>query len=130
MKSLVEDMTEDQLLEVLEDALSARVIEELRQTMGRYQFTHALIQETLVDEITTTRRVRLHAKIAKVLETLYGDNADHHASELAHHLAEAGGVTGSDKLVFYYCWPANRHWRTTLGRRPRPASSRDYRPRE
>jgi predicted ATPase len=47
---LVEDMTENRLLEVLEEALSARVIEELPQVVGRYQFTHALIQETLTEE--------------------------------------------------------------------------------
>ena len=44
---LVEDISEDRLLDVLEEALGARVIEELPQAVGRYQFTHALIQETL-----------------------------------------------------------------------------------
>jgi len=38
---LVEDMSEDRLLEVLEEALASRVIEELPQAVGRYQFTHA-----------------------------------------------------------------------------------------
>ena len=32
---LVEDMSEDRLLEVLEEALAARVIEELPQAVGR-----------------------------------------------------------------------------------------------
>ena len=39
---LVEDMSEDRLLEVLEEALASRVIEELPRSVGRYQFTHAL----------------------------------------------------------------------------------------
>ena len=52
------------LLEVLDEALSARVIEELPRAVGRYQFTHALIQETLAGELSTTRKVRLHARIA------------------------------------------------------------------
>ena len=73
---LVEDMSEDRLLEVLEEALSARVIEELPQAVGRYQFTHALIQETLTEELTLTRRVRFHARIAETLEQLYADNVD------------------------------------------------------
>ena len=34
---LVEDISEDRLLEVLEEALASRVIEELPQTVGRYQ---------------------------------------------------------------------------------------------
>ena len=94
-------MSQDRLLEVLEEALSARVIEELPKAVGRYQFTHALIQETLSEELTLTRKVRLHARIAETLEELYGDNAEIHAAELAHHFAEAQTVLGVDKLVKY-----------------------------
>jgi tetratricopeptide (TPR) repeat protein len=98
---LVEDISEDRLLEVLEEALASRVIEELPQAVGRYQFTHALIQETLIEELTLTRRVRLHARIAEALEQLYGANDETHAAELAHHFAEAEAVLGNDKLVKY-----------------------------
>ena len=101
LKPLVEEMTEDRLLEVLEEALASRVVEELPQSVGRYQFTHALIQETLSGELTTTRRVRLHGRIAEALEALYGDDAEAHAAELAHHFAEAQTVLGKEKLVRY-----------------------------
>jgi tetratricopeptide (TPR) repeat protein len=98
---LIEDVSEDRMLEVLEEALAARVVEELPSTVGRYQFTHALIQETLAEELSTTRRVRLHARIAEALEELYGADAESHAAELAHHFAEAEGVLGTDKLIRY-----------------------------
>ncbi|MEE8159322.1 MAG: AAA family ATPase, partial [Dehalococcoidia bacterium] len=98
---LVEEVTEDRLFEILEEALASRVIEELPQSVGRYQFTHALIQETLTGELSTTRRVRLHARIAETLEGLYGDEAESHAAELAHHFSQAEAVTGPDKLVRY-----------------------------
>ena len=101
LSPLVEDMSEDRLLEVLEEALAARVIEELPQSVGRYQFTHALIQETLSEELTLTRRVRLHARIAEALEALYGANAEAHAAELAYHYTEAEPVLGTGKLVRY-----------------------------
>jgi len=101
LRPLVEDVSEDRLFEVLEEALAARVIEELPQSVGRYQFTHALIQETLTAELSLTRRVRLHARIAQVLEDLYGDDADSHAAELAHHFAEAQTLTGPKKVVHY-----------------------------
>jgi len=61
-------LAQDRLLEMLDEALSSRVVEELPQSVGRYQFTHALIQETLAEELSITRRVRLHARIAKTLE--------------------------------------------------------------
>ncbi|MCH8282927.1 MAG: AAA family ATPase, partial [Chloroflexi bacterium] len=98
---LVEDMSEDRLLDVVDEAQAARVIEELPQTVGRYQFTHALTQETLAAELSTTRRVRLHARIGETLEELYGANAEDHAAELAHHFSEAQTVLGFDKLVHY-----------------------------
>jgi tetratricopeptide (TPR) repeat protein len=69
--------------------------------VGRYQFTHALIQETLSEELTLTRRVRLHARIAETLEQLYGDSAEAHAAELVHHFAEAQTVLGTDRLAHY-----------------------------
>ena len=98
---LIEDISGDRLLEVLDEVLSARVIEELPRSVGLYQFTHALIQETLAGELSTTRKVRLHAHIAEALESLYGADAEAHASELAHHFAEAQTVLGTEKLVHY-----------------------------
>jgi len=101
LRPLVEEVTEDRLFEVLEEALASRVIEELPQSVGRYQFTHALIQETLAEELSITRRVRLHARIAETLEDLYGDDAEPHAAELAHHFAGGSTVLGTEKLVHY-----------------------------
>ena len=101
LKALAEDTTEGQLLDVLDEALDAKIIEELSDGIGHYQFTHALMQETLSEELSLTRRVRLHARIAETLERLYGDTADDHAAELAHHYAEAETLLGTDRVVAY-----------------------------
>ena len=55
----------------------------------------------MAEELSTTRRVRLHARIAETLEELYGDAHGAHAAELAHHFAEAEAIVGPDKLVHY-----------------------------
>jgi len=101
LKGLVEDISESQLLDALDEALAARVVEELPSSAGDYQFTHALIQETLTGELSLNRRVRLHARIAGTLEQLYGDRADEHAVELAHHFDQAEAVADTEKLVHY-----------------------------
>ena len=103
LQPLIEDLSEDRVLEILEEAQTARVIEEMPQAMGRYQFTHALIQETLADELSLTRRIRLHARIAEALEKLYGAASETpgHAAELAHHFSEAREVLGTERLVKY-----------------------------
>ena len=69
--------------------------------MGRYQFTHGLIQGTLTEELTLTRRVRLHARIAETRKEMYGDDAESHAAELAYHFAQAELLLGTEKLVRY-----------------------------
>ena len=98
---LVEGASADQVLEALEEAASARLVEELTGGSGRYQFTHALVQRTLSDELSTARRVRLHAHVGEVLEDLYANQIEAHASELAHHFAEGEPVLGPEKFVRY-----------------------------
>ena len=99
--SLMNETTEDQLLAAMDEAVGAHLIEELPQSVGRYQFTHALVRETISEELSNTRRVRLHARIGEVLEELYGEDTDAHAAELSHHFAQAETVLGSEKLVHY-----------------------------
>jgi tetratricopeptide (TPR) repeat protein len=101
LAALTEIATEERLLVVLEEALTDRVIEELPRSVGRYQFSHSLIQDTLAQELSPTRRVHLHARIAQDLEILYGDNIEIHAAELAYHYAESQGATGLGKMVNY-----------------------------
>ena len=68
---LFDEQSEEQVLKFLEEAVAARVIEEVPQAVDRYQFAHALIQATLYDELTVARRVRLHRRIGEILEELY-----------------------------------------------------------
>ena len=98
---LIEDLSEDRLLEALEEALAARLIEELPPQLGLYQFTHRLVQEALIQELSLTRRVRLHVRIGGVLEGMYEDEFEAHASELAYHFTQSEAVTGPEKVVKY-----------------------------
>ncbi|HEY7791626.1 MAG TPA: adenylate/guanylate cyclase domain-containing protein, partial [Vicinamibacterales bacterium] len=86
------DRDEDALLKMIEEALEARVIEETEQA-GRYRFTHAQMQETLLAELSTTRRVRLHGQVGEALEKRYGAHADERAGRLAMHFAEAATLS-------------------------------------
>ncbi|MCH7843198.1 MAG: AAA family ATPase [Chloroflexi bacterium] len=98
---LSEGATELELVELVEEALQAQIIQGLPEAGDRYQFSHALVQQTLLERLSTRRRVRLHAKVGEALETLYGEHGGDHAAELAYHFAEAEPVAGPDKLVKY-----------------------------
>ncbi|HEY5639294.1 MAG TPA: protein kinase [Dehalococcoidia bacterium] len=100
--TLLGDREEDELLRLVEEALEARVIEET-ETAGRYRFTHAQMQETLLDELSTTRRVRLHGQVGEALEQRYGARAEQRSARLALHFAEAATLSPrfSQKAAHY-----------------------------
>jgi DNA-binding CsgD family transcriptional regulator len=101
LRALSDGIAEAEQLEAIDQALAAHLIQELPGKGERYQFSHALFQQALVEELSTSRRVRLHARIAEALEKLYGLGAPEHAPELAHHFAQAEPVLGAEKLVQY-----------------------------
>src|SRR5262245_829264 len=97
----IADLEDARLFEVLEEAVAARIVEEVPQAIGRYRFAHALIRETLYEELRTLERVRRHLRVGEVLEALYARNPEPHLAKLAHHFLEA--LPGGDiaKAVDY-----------------------------
>ena len=75
-------------LGLIEEALRARVIDETGRA-GEYRFTHALMQETLLGELSAARQVLLHGQIAEAFEALYGPDDRDHLAALANHYAES-----------------------------------------
>jgi DNA-binding CsgD family transcriptional regulator len=99
--TVMEDISEIDLLDVVDEALEAHLVEAASGLGDRYQFTHALVQQTLSETLSTSRRVRLHARIGEVLETMYAGRLENRAAELAHHFSQAAPVLGTEKLVHY-----------------------------
>ena len=101
LHSLTGDITENQLLEVIDESLETHLIEEVPGERDRYQFSHALIQDTLSGELSSSRKVRIHGRIGETLERLYEGNVEANAAVIAHHFSEARLVTGNEKVVQY-----------------------------
>lgn len=80
----------DETLDAIDQALAARVVEEETGSLTSFSFAHALVRETLYQEVTTVRRLRLHLRIARALRSTGGSLA-----EIAHHLLEAGPAAPS-----------------------------------
>ena len=85
----VGDYAGDQVLDVIDEAIEAGLLLPVGEARGRYRFSHDLVRETLYEELSPGRRVRLHRRIADVLETLYGPAVGEHLAELAFHFVEA-----------------------------------------
>jgi predicted ATPase len=101
LRTLSDETTEEQLLGVIDEALAARLVEELPGGREHYRFSHSLIQQTLAEELSSSRKARWHARIGEALEELYEADGEAHAAELAYHFAKAEPVLGPDKLVHY-----------------------------
>jgi tetratricopeptide (TPR) repeat protein len=93
------ERSEDELFETMEEAVRARIVAEVHDGLDRYRFAHALIRETLYDELSSGRKLRLHRKVAAALEAKLGDDIDAHLSMLAYHLVEAAPGGDVDRAV-------------------------------
>ena len=91
--ALLEAVLAHDPLDALEQARSAQMVREERP--GRYAFAHALIRETLYEELSLTRRVRTHQALADALEHLPGRTL----AELAHHRLQAAAAGGEDRAA-------------------------------
>ena len=87
---------------------SARVLGEVAGSPGRLSFAHALIRDTLYDELPPSRRRRLHLRAGEALVELYGPDPDPHLAELAHHFFHAGPTASTDDVVRYARRAADR----------------------
>ena len=79
----------DAVSDAIDEARAARVITEAGRTVDRYLVSHALIRETLYEEIPTARRIMLHRRLGETLEALYEGGGETHLAELAYHFLEA-----------------------------------------
>ena len=86
----------DAVLDGLEEAGRAALVDEV--TADRWRFAHAIVRETLLSELSSTRRVRQHRKVATALETAHAHDLDAVVNQLAHHWGEAA-AGGADVTI-------------------------------
>ncbi len=92
---------EEELLDILDEAVEASVLTESAKVPGRFSFAHALINHTLYAGLGTTRRARLHHSVAEALEELCGGDPGARVSELAYHWASATTAVDVLKATAY-----------------------------
>jgi hypothetical protein len=95
------ELGEDELMDRLESALRARVIEEVAGSAGCHTFSHALIRDTLYGGLTAMRRALLHGRAGAALEQAHAADLELYFAELAHHFAQAGSRGHLDKAIEY-----------------------------
>jgi class 3 adenylate cyclase/tetratricopeptide (TPR) repeat protein len=88
----VVDLPDAPLLDLLDQAVAASLLQESSEHVGRFSFTHALVEHTLYEDLGRTRRALLHRRVGEALEEKCGDEPGERLGELAAHWVAAGSA--------------------------------------
>ena len=108
------ELPPDALLGALDEAERARLVTPLSGAPDedRLLFSHELIRQTLLAALSQPRRRRLHLLVADTLERRHADGLDAVASEIAHHLTQAGSAAEPRRLLRFLSLAGRQAMRT------------------
>jgi predicted ATPase len=97
----IADVSEDAVLDALDEATAAALVSEVRGSPDRFTFRHALIRTTLYEELSAPRRPRLHQRVGEALEALVRGTPGARIEELAYHWLAATRAADVGKAIGY-----------------------------
>jgi tetratricopeptide (TPR) repeat protein len=84
-------------LQILDEAVEARIVVELPESVGRYAFGHALVRDALYEDLGASSRAALHRRAGELIQTRHPGDA--HLAEVAHHLVRGAAVGDASKAA-------------------------------
>ena len=94
--------SEDEILDAIEEAERMHLVEDVsRDRVARYRFVHEQMRQTLASALSLPRRQRLHLRVADAIEANAAGRADQLASEIGHHLYQAGSTADGGRTAHY-----------------------------
>jgi DNA-binding CsgD family transcriptional regulator len=96
--SAATELDEETMLDCLDEALVAGIIRPAAEA-DAYEFSHSLLQQTLYDDLSRSRRTRLHRRVAQALERVYAGREDDAAAELASQFHRSRSLPGAEQGI-------------------------------
>ena len=94
----VTGLDDEPALDAAEAAVLAGLVLEDDRAAGQYRFAHALVRETIYEDISRARRARLHAQVVDALVAVRGPEPEP-AAEMAYHCWQAAPVIGAGRAL-------------------------------
>ncbi|MDP9244030.1 MAG: AAA family ATPase, partial [Chloroflexota bacterium] len=92
----------DQALAGIEEAIERGLLSETRERRApSYAFIHALVRQTLYEEMTMPRKQKLHLRAAQAIELVHARDLDSQVAALAIHYRTAGAAADTEKAIDY-----------------------------
>jgi predicted ATPase len=107
----VVDLPQAQLLDLLDEAVAASLLQESSERAGRFTFVHVLVAHTLYEDLGATRRALLHRQVAEALEELCSEAP---GERLVAEFSEAIGSAGGSAAILAYHWREAGHLDRTV----------------
>jgi class 3 adenylate cyclase/tetratricopeptide (TPR) repeat protein len=83
-------LEEERLLETLEKAFSAGLVQQIPRQISVFKFTDDRVRELLLHELIPIRRAKYHLRIAEAIEKIHPKNLEDQAESIANHFSEGG----------------------------------------
>jgi hypothetical protein len=91
----------DSALAALGRLAAHRLVDLAGFGLGPYRFAHALVRETVYEDLPAEERWDLHRRIGEAVEKLYPHDLDRHLDQLAHHFLRAAALGDVDRAIDY-----------------------------
>jgi tetratricopeptide (TPR) repeat protein len=85
-------LDEDTLLQRLEKAFSAGLLQQIPHQRSLFKFTDDRIRELLLNDLIPIRRAKYHIRIAGAIEKVHSKNLERNAEEIANHYSDGGDI--------------------------------------
>ncbi len=85
----------------LEPAVQSGIVQSNADASGSYQFTHALIRETIYEDLPPVDRLRLHGRAGDALVGVHAAHLESALTRIAHHYHEAAALGNTENAVVY-----------------------------
>ncbi len=97
----VSELSREEVLAAMGECVSEGIVAAVPDDPGRYRFSHALVRDTIYDDLPAPERVNLHRALARTLEEQAGGDPSSNLTELAYHFFQAAPLGEVDNAIDY-----------------------------